>query len=175
MRTKRSGTKNASFQIRPATARHLPILLRLIRALAKYEKLTHEVNATAQRLRRHGFGRHRYFSTLICWQGREPVGYALYFFTYSTFKAAPILYLEDLFVVPAHRGQGAGKALLSAVARVARERGCVRMEWLVLRDNAPAIRFYKRIGASLRREWILTRLKGKSLRKVAQLGQQTGA
>jgi GNAT superfamily N-acetyltransferase len=165
---KRSAKKSISFEIRRATPRHIPTLLRLIRGLAKYEKLAHEVNATAERLRRHGFGRQRYFDAIICWHGREAVGYALYFFTYSTFKAAPILYLEDLFVVPERRGQGAGKALLSAVARIARGRGCARMEWLVLRNNAPAIRFYKWIGASLRREWILTRLKGNSLGILAR-------
>jgi GNAT superfamily N-acetyltransferase len=94
----------------------------------------------------------------------------LYYFGYSTFLARPTLYLEDIFVVPAERGQGAGLALLRAVARVAAARGCGRLDWTVLDWNTPAIRFYKRLGARLHREWILTRLVGVPLRRLARAG-----
>jgi GNAT superfamily N-acetyltransferase len=140
----------------------------LIRGLAEYERLAHEVEATIGRLRRHGFGRRPYFETLICRKNGEPVGFALYFFTYSTFLARPSLYLEDLFVLPEERGAGAGQAILAALARIAVRRGCGRMEWAVLDWNRPAIGFYERLGAKLRRDWILTRLTGAPLRRLAR-------
>ena len=143
-------------------------MLDLISGLAKYERLSHEVEATRARLARHGFGRSRYFEALLCLRGARPIGFALYFFTYSTFLARPTLYLEDFFVLPAERGHGAGMALLSALARVARRRACGRMEWAVLDWNAPALRFYARLGAVPRREWILTRLTGRALRRLAE-------
>ncbi|HVQ74642.1 MAG TPA: GNAT family N-acetyltransferase [Candidatus Binatia bacterium] len=146
----------------------MPVILALIRGLAEYERLAHQVEATAGRVRRHGFGPRRYFETVICRRGRTPVGFALYFFTYSTFMARPTLYLEDLFVLPDERGRGAGRALLRALARIAVRRGCGRMEWAVLDWNAAAIRFYKRLGAGLRREWILTRITGPALARLAR-------
>ena len=154
--------------IRRGTKRDVAVILRLIRGLAEYERLVHEVEATAARVRAHGFGRRRYFETLICRRGGRPVGFALYFFTYSTFLARPTLYLEDLFVLPDERGTGAGKALLRALARIAVRRGCGRLEWAVLDWNRPAIGFYKRLGAKLRRQWILTRLTGAPLRRLAR-------
>jgi GNAT superfamily N-acetyltransferase len=158
----------AAISIRPGTRRDVPVIRRLIRELARYERLLREAKATDAALRRHGFGRERYFQTLICRRGRRPIGFALYFFTYSTFVARPTLYLEDLFVVPAERGSGAGRALLAALARIAVERGCGRMEWAVLDWNRPAIGFYERLGATLRREWLLTRLAGAPLRRLAR-------
>ncbi len=128
------------------------------------------MEATAARIRRHGFGRRRYFETLICRRGRAPIGFALYFFTYSTFLARPTLYLEDLFVFPEERGNGAGRALLRELARIAARRGCGRMEWAVLDWNTPSIRFYRKLGAKLRKEWILTRLTGAPLRALAARG-----
>jgi GNAT superfamily N-acetyltransferase len=122
------------------------------------------------RVRAHGFGRRRYFETLICRRAGRPVGFALYFFTYSTFLARPTLYLEDLFVLPAERGAGAGRALLGALARIAVRRGCGRLEWAVLDWNRPAIGFYKRLGAKLHRQWIITRLTGAPLRRLARRG-----
>jgi GNAT superfamily N-acetyltransferase len=154
--------------IRRGTERDVPTILRLIRGLAEYERLAHEMEATAARVRAHGFGRRRYFETIICRRGGRPVGFALYFFTYSTFLARPTLYLEDLFVLPEERGTGAGKALLRALARIAVRRGCGRLEWAVLDWNRPAIGFYKRLGAKLRRQWILTRLTGAPLRRLAR-------
>lgn len=154
--------------IRRGTRRDLPVILDLIRGLAEYERLAHQVEATPARLRRHGFGRRPYFETLICRRGRDAVGFALYFFTYSTFLARPSLYLEDLFVLPEERGRGAGKALLRALAKIAVARGCGRMEWTVLDWNTPSIRFYKALGAKLRKEWVLTRLTGPALRRLSR-------
>jgi GNAT superfamily N-acetyltransferase len=161
-----------TLRIRRGTARDAAVILRLIRGLAEYEKLAHEVDATLARVRRHGFGRRRYFETLICSRGRTPVGFALYFFTYSTFLARPSIWLEDLFVVPEARGHGAGKALLRELARIALRRGCGRMEWTVLDWNTPSIRFYESLGAKLRKDWILTRLTGEPLRRLASVKRE---
>ena len=157
-----------SLVIRRGTARDVPTILGLIRGLAEYERLAHEVRATASRVRAHGFGARRYFETIICRRGGRPIGFALYFFTYSTFLAQPTLYLEDLFVVPEERGAGAGRALLKALARIAVRRGCGRLEWAVLDWNRPAIGFYRRLGARLHRQWIITRLTGAPLRRLAR-------
>jgi GNAT superfamily N-acetyltransferase len=162
------GSARAKLTIRPGTARDVPVILDLIRGLAEYERLLHQVEATAANIRRHGFGSRPYFATLICRRAGRPVGFALYFFTYSTFLGRPSLYLEDLFVRPEERGNGAGKALLQALARIAAARGCGRMEWAVLDWNRPAIRFYKRLGARLSREWILTRLDGAPLKRLVR-------
>jgi len=158
----------AALSIRRGTRRDVPTIVALIRGLAEYERLVHEVEITPAQARRHGFGRRPYFATLICRRGRRPVGFALYFFTYSTFLGRPSLYLEDLFVLPEERGRGAGRALLRALGKVAMARGCGRMEWTVLDWNAPAIRFYRRIGARLHKEWIHTRLTGAPLRRLAR-------
>src|SRR5256886_3523321 len=112
-----------TLSIRRGTPRDVPVIVRLIRGLAEYERLAHEMVATTSQIRRHGFGRRRYFETLICRRGRTPVGFALYFFTYSTFLGRPTLYLEDLFVLAEARGNGAGRALLRALAKVAVRRG----------------------------------------------------
>lgn len=157
-----------ALRIARATRRDVPTIIRLIRGLAEYERLARQMEATAARIRRHGFGRRRYFETLICRRGGAPIGFALYYFTYSTFLGRPTLYLEDLFVVPEERGHGAGRALLGALARIARRRGCGRMEWTVLDWNTPSIRFYEKLGARLRREWLLTRLTGAPLRRLAR-------
>ena len=146
----------AALSIRRGTRRDVPTIVALIRGLAEYERLVHEVEITPAQARRHGFGRRPYFETLICRRGRRPVGFALYFFTYSTFLGRPSLYLE------------AGRALLRALGKVAMARGCGRMEWTVLDWNAPAIRFYRRIGARLHKEWIHTRLTGAPLRRLAR-------
>ena len=126
------------------------------------------MEATAGRIRRHGFGRRRYFEALVCRRGRTPIGLALYYFTYSTFLGRPTLYLEDLFVLPAERGNGAGRALLRALAKIAVRSGCGRMEWAVLDWDRPSIRFCRKLGAKRRREWILTRLAGAPLRRLAR-------
>jgi GNAT superfamily N-acetyltransferase len=158
----------AALSIRRGTRRDVPTIVALIRGLAEYERLVHEVEITSAQARRHGFGPRPYFETLICRRGRRPVGLALYFFTYSTFLGRPSLYLEDLFVLPEERGRGTGRALLRALGKIALARGCGRMEWTVLDWNAPAIRFYRRIGARLHKEWIHTRLTGAPLRRLAR-------
>jgi GNAT superfamily N-acetyltransferase len=163
-----TGAGRPPLTVRRGTRRDASLIAELIRGLARYERLQHECRVEPAAVARHGFGRTRYFETLICRRGREPIGFALYFFTYSTFLARPTLYLEDLFVVPEARGEGAGRALLRALARIALRRGCGRMEWAVLDWNTPSIRFYRRLGAGLRKEWILTRLTGAPLRRLAR-------
>ena len=164
-----------ALRIRRGTARDVPTILALIKGLAEYERLAHEVRATPGALRRHGFGPRPYFETLICSRERTPVGFALYFFTYSTFLASPSLYLEDLFVIPEWRGKGVGKLLLAHIAAIAESRNCGRMEWAVLDWNTPSIGFYENLGAQLKREWILTRLTGDPLQRLARPGRKSGA
>ncbi|HMH51154.1 MAG TPA: GNAT family N-acetyltransferase [Candidatus Acidoferrum sp.] len=166
MRAKRRSP--SALRVRRGTRKDASTIVALIKGLAEYEKLAHECQATVSGIRRHGFGATRYFETLIGERDGVAVGFALYFFTFSTFLARPTLYLEDLFVLPAERGRGAGKALLAALARIAVRKGCGRMEWAVLDWNAPSIGFYERLGARLRRDWILTRLTGAPLRKLAR-------
>jgi GNAT superfamily N-acetyltransferase len=166
--TPATATRRGALSVRRGGARDAGVICELIRGLARYEKLERECVIGPAAIRRHGFGRTRYFETLVCRRGRKPVGLALYFFTYSTFLGQPTLYLEDLFVLPEERGRGAGRALLRALARIALRRGCGRMEWAVLDWNTPSIRFYRRLGAGLRKEWILTRLTGAPLRRLAR-------
>jgi len=164
----RESSAAARFTIRRGRPRDAATIVRLIRGLAEYERLAHQVEATTGRIRRHGFGRRPYFETLICRRGGRAVGFALYFFTYSTFLGRPSLYLEDLFVLPEERGNGTGRALLRALAKIAVRRGCGRMEWTVLDWNRPAIGFYRGLGAKLHKEWVLTRLTGAPLRRLAR-------
>jgi GNAT superfamily N-acetyltransferase len=172
-RSSRPGKAGAllGLTIRPGTPRDAATITALIHGLADYERLPHETTTGA--IRRHGFGRRRrHFETLICRLGRRPIGLALYTFTYSTFLARPTLWLEDLFVLPEARGRGAGLALLRALARIAVRRGCGRMEWTVLDWNRPAIRFYRSLEAELKREWILTRLTGEPLARLAGVSRR---
>jgi GNAT superfamily N-acetyltransferase len=157
-----------ALRIRPGTIRDVPAILNLIRALAKYERLTPHLRLSAKRLRRHGFGRRRLFESLISTRGGRPVGYAIYYFAYSSFTCSPVLFIEDIFVLPDERGKGTGKALMSALAKVATRKGCGQMEWIVLGWNTRAIRFYRRLGARLDKTWVLTRLTGANLRRVAR-------
>jgi GNAT superfamily N-acetyltransferase len=165
---KRAPSKAAGLQIRRGTRRDVPAIVRLIGALAEYERLGDQFEATAARILRHGFGRRPFFETLLCSRDGKLVGFALYVFTYSTFLARPTLYLEDLFVMPEERNRGAGKALLAELACIAVKNNCGRMEWAVLDWNTPALKFYEGLGAELRREWILTRLTGAPLRRLAR-------
>lgn len=153
--------------IRSATPTDVPTIAALIRELAEYEKLAHAVVLDEARLNDHLFGPRPYAECLLAEEGGEPVGFALFFHNYSTFLAKPGVYLEDLFVRPAHRGAGYGKALLVALAKLAVERGCGRMEWSVLDWNEPAIGFYKRIGAKPEDEWTVYRLTGEALSTLA--------
>ncbi|HEY8994735.1 MAG TPA: GNAT family N-acetyltransferase [Lacunisphaera sp.] len=156
--------------IRPARPADVPVILGLIRGLADYEKLSHEVEATEEKLGRSLFppgGSPPEAHCVLAEVAGEPVGFALYFFNYSTFLARPGLYLEDLFVKPAFRGRGLGKALLLHLAKLANARGCGRMEWTVLDWNQPAIDFYESLGARRMQEWKLCRLTGDVLRQYA--------
>jgi len=133
--------------VRAATEADVAVLLAFIRELAEYEKLTHEVSATEEQLRRTLFGPRPFAEALLACVDAEPVGFALFFHNCSTFLARPGLYLEDLYVQPPFRGCGFGKLLLTTVARIAVERGCGRYEWTVLDWNTPSIRFYESLGA----------------------------
>lgn len=155
------------FRLEPATERDIPLILRLITGLAEYEKLAHEVRATEDTLRASLFGERRDAEVVIARAASEPVGFALFFHNYSTFLGQRGLYLEDLFVMPEWRGRGAGRALLTYLARLAIERNCGRLEWAVLDWNEPAIRFYKSLGARPLEEWTVNRLTGESLQQLA--------
>lgn len=157
-----------TFTIRSARPSDTKTILDLIRQLAAYEKLLHEVVGDEALLERHLFGPRPAAEVLIAERGETPVGFALFFSTFSTFLARPGIWLEDLFVVPEARGQGIGKALLSKVAEIAYERGCGRLEWSVLDWNEPAIGFYKSLGAVPMDEWTTYRLTGEALAKVAK-------
>lgn len=152
--------------IRPATQSDLPAILALIHALAEYENLSHAVVATEDLLHRWLFGSDRAAEVLIAWSGTGPIGFALFFRSFSTFLGRPGIHLEDLFVEPQWRGRGVGRALLTRVARIAVERGCGRLEWAVLNWNAPALRFYERLGAEPLDEWTAYRLTGDALARL---------
>ena len=153
--------------IASAVEADVPVILAFVRGLAEYEKLAHQVVATEADLRRTLFGPRPYAEVFIARVGDAPAGLALFFHSYSTFLARPGIYLEDLFVLPAFRGRGVGKALLRAVARVARERNCARVEWSVLDWNEPAIEFYRRMGAQVLHEWRTCRLDDAAIDKLA--------
>jgi GNAT superfamily N-acetyltransferase len=156
-----------AISLRPAAREDVPVVARLIRALAEYERLSHECFADEAALEAHLFGPRPYAEVLIADVDGEPAGFALFFHNYSTFLARPGLYLEDLFVVPGRRGLGLGKRLLAALASLAVERGCGRLEWSVLKWNSPAIGFYERLGAVPMEEWQVYRLAGEPLLALA--------
>lgn len=156
-------------EIRPATRADLPALLGLIRELAEYEKLSHLVVNDEALLERGLFGEGSRAEALVCIAGGRAVGMAIWSHNFSTFLGRKGLYLEDLYVQPGHRGQGLGKALLLALARIAHERGCGRFEWMVLDWNEPSIRFYESLGAVAMKEWRLFRVAGEALEKLARL------
>jgi GNAT superfamily N-acetyltransferase len=151
----------------PAREADVPAILRMIKGLAEYERLSHQVVATEDSLRETLFGARPAAEVVLAYNGGEPIGFALFFHNYSTFMGRPGLYLEDLFVVPSWRGQGVGKLLLTHLASIAVERRCGRMEWAVLDWNESAIGFYKRLGASLLDDWRICRLTGDALVRAA--------
>jgi len=156
-----------AFRIERATERDVPLILRLIKGLAEYEKLTDEVRATEDDLRQSLFGPNPSAEVVVGYAGDEPVGFALFFHNYSTFLARPGMYLEDLFVLPEWRGHGYGRQLLAHLATLAVERGCGRLEWAVLDWNEPAIGFYKRLGAKPLHDWTVFRVTGDGLHQLA--------
>ena len=158
----------ADLVVRYATAADVPAILQFIRELAEYERLAHEVVADEAALRATLFGVKPAAEVLIAELTAGPVGFALFFQSYSTFLARPGLYLEDLFVRPAARGQGIGAALMSALARIAVQRHYGRFEWSVLDWNAPALKFYAALGANPQAEWTVQRLTGDPLHALAE-------
>ena len=146
----------------------MPLLLRLITALAEYERMTDQVVATEADVRASLFGDKPAAEAVIARVGGGAVGFALWFYNYSTFLGRQGLYLEDLFVLPEQRGRGIGRALLTHLARVAVSRNCGRMEWSVLNWNEPAIRFYRSLGAQPMDEWTVYRLTGDALIRLAE-------
>jgi len=153
--------------IRSATAADIPQILAFIRALAEYERAPEEVIATEADLMRDGFGPNPFYFCLIAEHEGRPAGFALYFFSYSTWVGRPGLYLEDLFVEPEFRALGIGKALLESVAAVAVEKECQRIEWAVLDWNTPAIDFYRAKGGEFLDEWRKVRVSGPALKRLA--------
>jgi len=156
-----------SLSIRFGERADVPLIAELIRGLARYERLEHEVSMTEQRLEQTLFGTPRYAEVLIAEEEGEAVAFALFFHNYSTFLAKPGVYLEDLYVREAARGKGAGKALLARLAAIAVERGCGRLEWAVLDWNKDAIGFYERLGARPNADWTVYRLTGDALSSLA--------
>ena len=154
--------------IRPATADDAALILRFIRELAIYEKAESSVQTDEDGVRHSLFGPDANARALVCELDGTPVGYAVYFYNYSTWLGRKGIYLEDLYVSPEHRGHGAGKALLQHIARLAVEQGCGRFEWSVLVWNTPAIEFYTAAGARPQDEWTVYRLEGEALRRFAQ-------
>ncbi len=157
--------------IRPAAAADLPLIAQLIRDLAAYEKLAHEVRFDEAVLHSKLFGPRPYAEVVIGELEGAPQGFALFFHNFSTFEGKPGIYLEDLFVRPEARGSGLGKALLAHLAALAVERDCARLEWSVLDWNEPAIGFYKKLGARLMDEWTVMRLDGSALQQLGAAGR----
>src|SRR6201997_4038020 len=156
------------FKIRPATLADVPVILELIRALATYERAPDEVTATEESLAEVLFGNKPAAEVLIAFENRTAVGFAVFFHNFSTWLGRPGLYLEDLFVSPEHRGKGYGRALLIELAKIARDRGCGRMEWAVLDWNEPAIQFYRKLGANPMNEWTVFRLTRDGIARLAE-------
>jgi GNAT superfamily N-acetyltransferase len=152
--------------IRPAETSDVPQLLRFIRELAEYERLAHLVEVTEELLKRSLFGERPAAEALVAEVEGEPIGWALFFTNFSTFRGLPGFYIEDIYVQPQWRGRGAGKALLQRIAAMAVERGYGRVEWAVLDWNSPSIEFYKSLGAAPLDEWTMYRLDGESLKRL---------
>jgi GNAT superfamily N-acetyltransferase len=158
----------SNFEIRPARVEDVPIILGLIRELATYERAPDEVTATEEQLVDILFGEKRVAEVLLAFEGKSPVGFAVFFHNFSTWLGRPGLYLEDLFVKPDKRGKGYGRALLVDLAKIARERVCGRMEWAVLNWNEPAIKFYRALGAKPLDQWTVYRLTGDGITRLAE-------
>ncbi|MCY7272689.1 MAG: GNAT family N-acetyltransferase [Phormidesmis sp. CAN_BIN44] len=160
------------FTIRSATPADVPALFSLIQALADYEKLSDSVTGNPDQLEEHLFGDRPYIEAIAADHAGQVVGFALFFYSYSTFLTKPGIYLEDLFVLPDYRGQRIGRALLTHLAQIAIDRGCGRLEWSVLDWNEPAIGFYQRMGATVLPDWRTCRVTGDALTAMAQQQSQ---
>ncbi|MGB9442731.1 MAG: GNAT family N-acetyltransferase [Desulfobacterales bacterium] len=160
-----SATSN--YMIRTGTEKDAPVIFSLIKELAEYEHLAHEVAASVDDIRKTLFGERPFAETLIGENDGLPISFALFFYNFSTFLGKPGIYLEDLYVQPEHRGKGFGSKMLAHIAALATERNCGRFEWSVLNWNTPAIRTYEKLGATPMKEWILYRLSGGALDRLA--------
>ena len=163
--------EDADFQIRRAQVDDVQIILELIRDLATYERAPNDVVATEQQLIDVLFGDRPVAEVLLAFEEESPVGFAVYFYNFSTWLGRPGLYLEDLFVKPEARGKGYGRALLVELAKIARQRECGRMEWAVLDWNEPAIKFYRALGAKPMDEWTVFRLTRDEIARLAESEQ----
>ena len=163
-----SETFSAQFSIRAGVAADTPLIVSLIRELAEYERAPNDAIATERELEEVLFGEKPAAEVLLAFQAGGPVGFAVYFFNFSTWLGRPGLYLEDLFVRPELRGKGYGRALLRHLAQIAQERGCGRMEWAVLDWNEPAIGFYKNLGAKPQDDWTVFRLDRRGIGALAE-------
>ena len=157
----------AEITVRPARAEDSALVLDFIQQLARYEKLEHECIATAEQIRETLFGPNAKAESLLAFEGENPAGFAVYFYSYSTFLAKPGLYLEDLFVKPELRGRGVGKRIFLELLRIAAKNDCGRFEWSVLDWNEPAIKFYESLGAKAQAEWIRYRLDEEQISMLA--------
>src|SRR6266576_2580723 len=158
---------SSDFQICPARVEDVPVILQLIRDLATYERAPDEVTATEEQLVDVLFGERPVAEVLLAFEAETAVGFAVYFYNFSTWLGRPGLYLEDLFVNPEKRGKGYGRALLVELAKIARDRGWGRMEWAVLNWNEPAIKFYRALGAKPMNDWTVFRLTRDKIAKLA--------
>jgi GNAT superfamily N-acetyltransferase len=161
---------SSSLRIEPARPQHAAVLLSLVRDLARFEKLEHQVVATEEQLSEELGARRPVIEASIAWEGTEAVGFALYFHNFSTFLGRRGLYLEDLYVVPHARGHGVGRALIAHVASIAVARRCGRFDWAVLDWNEHAIDFYRSLGAELLADWRICRVTGEALDRLGQTG-----
>ena len=159
-----------ALRIERATERDIPAIVRLVQLLAEYEKLAHAMVSSEDDFRKALFGPQRNVEALMAFSDDAPVGFALYFYNFSTFLGKRGIYLEDLFVEPEHRGQGIGKALLQRLASIAKDQDCGRMEWSVLTWNQPSIDFYRRLGAVTLEDWRTFRLTDEALQRLAERG-----
>jgi len=158
------------YRIAPTAPEDVAVLVTMVRELAEFERLAHEVRIVESELREHLFGARPYAEAALVKAGEKPVGFALWFHNYSTFEGRPGLYLEDLYIRPEHRGQGCGEAVLRYLARLAVERGCGRFEWAVLDWNVKATAFYRKLGAVSMDDWTVQRVTGEALLALARGG-----
>ena len=164
--------QKSQFNIRSATPADVGAIFLLIKALAEFEKLSHQVTGSPEELEQHLFGNRPYAEAIVTEIDGEIVGFALFFSNYSTFLTKPGIYLEDLFVLPQHRRQGIGKAMLTYLGKLALERDAGRLEWSVLDWNQNAINLYQAMGAEVLPDWRICRVTGKALKQLAN-NQQT--
>jgi GNAT superfamily N-acetyltransferase len=167
-----SGVRNPAsadaFEVRPATEQDVPVLLKMVRELAGFEELTEEVHSSEASLHAALFGDNPVAEALIAEQNGEPAGYAVFYHTFSTFVGKPGLWLEDVFVRPAYREAGLGRALLETVAQIGMERGCERYEWSALRWNENALEFYSGLGTKVMSDWVLLRTTARGMCRLAR-------